>query len=199
MSGTPADTTLEALLARLNQGDPAAAEQVFLAYEPYLRLVVRRQLSPGLRSKFDSVDVVQSVWADVLDGFRDAGWRFTDTNHLRAFLVKATRNRFIDRLRQHQRALEHEQSLPAGDTEGGPASRQPRPSEIAQADELWQQMLALCPPAHRDLLHLKRQGLPLAEIAARTGLHESSVRRILYDLARQLAEKAKVANPSSNT
>ncbi len=45
----------------------------------------------------------------------------------------------------------------------------------------------LCPPAHRDLLDLKRRGFPLAEIATRTGLHESSVRRILYDLARKLA------------
>ena len=29
--------------------------------------------------------------------------------------------------------------------------------------------------------------MPLAEIAERTGLHESSVRRILYDLAKRLA------------
>ncbi len=188
MSDSPADSSLNLLLEKLSQGDTAAAEQVFLAYEPYLRLVVRRQLSPNLRAKFDSVDVVQSVWADVLEGFRQAGWRFADANHLRAFLIKATRNRLIDRFRQHQRALEVERPLPAGDAEDIPASRQPRPSEIAQADELWQQMLALCPPAHRGLLQLKRQGLPLAEIAARTGLHESSVRRILYDLARQLGK-----------
>ena len=48
-------------------------------------------------------------------------------------------------------------------------------------------MLALCPPAHRPLLDLKRQGCSLAEIAAQTGLHPSSVRRILYELARRLA------------
>jgi RNA polymerase sigma-70 factor (ECF subfamily) len=198
MSATPADASLEVLVERLCRGDAAAAEQVFVAYEPYLRMVVRRQLSPGLRAKFDSLDVVQSVWADVLDGFREAGWRFADANHLRAFLVKATRNRFIDRLRQHRRALEREQPLPAGGVERLPAHRQPRPSEIAQADELWEQMLALCPPAHRELLQLKRQGLPLAEIAARTGLHPSSVRRILYDLAGQLAEKSKGINPSPN-
>jgi RNA polymerase sigma-70 factor (ECF subfamily) len=194
MSGTPGDSTLDLLLDQLCRGDAAAAEQVFLTYEPYLRMVVRRQLSPGLRAKFDSVDVVQSVWADVLDGFRAAGWRFADVGHLRAFLVKATRNRFLDRLRQHQRALRHEQPLPAGDAEGAPASRQPRPSEVAQADELWERMLALCPPAHRELLRLKRQGLPLAEIAARTGLHEGSVRRILYELARQLAESKRTTD-----
>jgi DNA-binding IclR family transcriptional regulator len=31
------------------------------------------------------------------------------------------------------------------------------------------------------------QGVPLAEIADRTGLHQSSVRRILYELAKRLA------------
>jgi DNA-binding IclR family transcriptional regulator len=34
---------------------------------------------------------------------------------------------------------------------------------------------------------LTRQGFSLGEIAARTGLHESSVRRILYELARKFA------------
>jgi RNA polymerase sigma-70 factor (ECF subfamily) len=51
-------------------------------------------------------------------------------------------------------------------------------------------MLALCPPAHHDVLRLKRQGLPLVVIAARTGLHEGSIRRILRQLARQLAVRA---------
>jgi RNA polymerase sigma factor (sigma-70 family) len=178
---------VDALLAKLCTGDTDAAEQVFLAYEPYLRMVVRRQLAGPLRSKFDSVDIVQSVWADVLEGFRTAGWRFTDTAHLRAFLVKVTRNRFLQRVRKHRRALGREEPLHEGDIERLPPSRQDRPSELVRADELWKQMLALCPPAHRDLLDYKRQGQSLAEIAARTGLHESSVRRILYELERRLA------------
>jgi RNA polymerase sigma-70 factor (ECF subfamily) len=178
---------LDSLLERLCQGDDAAAEQVFRAYEPYLRMVVRRQLPPRLRAKFDSADVVQSIWADVLHGFRQAGWRFASAAHLRAFLIKATRNRFIDRVRRHHRAVEHEQSLRDTDQEAMPRSPQPQPSEVAQADELWERMLALCPPAHHELLRLKRQGHSLAEIAERTGLHPSSVRRILYDLARRMA------------
>ena len=47
--------------------------------------------------------------------------------------------------------------------------------------------MSLCPPAHREILEWKGQGVPLGEIAARTGLHESSVRRILYELAQRLA------------
>jgi RNA polymerase sigma-70 factor (ECF subfamily) len=186
---------LDALLDKLCSGDAAAAEEVFRTYEPYLRMVVRRQLPARLRAKFDSVDVVQSIWVDVLHGFREAGWRFTNSAQLRAFLVKVTRNRFIDRVRQHQRVLDREQPIESTELEGRSMARDPRPSEVVQADDLWQQMLALCPPAHHELLRLKREGKSLAEIAEQTGLHPSSVRRILYDLARQLAASKDQSPP----
>ena len=41
--------SLDALLEKLNGGDDAAAEQAFVAYEPYLRKVVRRLLPAELR------------------------------------------------------------------------------------------------------------------------------------------------------
>jgi RNA polymerase sigma factor (sigma-70 family) len=190
---------VENLLEQLRTGNDAAIEQAFVAHEPYLRMVVRRQLPVDLRAKFDSVDIVQSVWVHVLDGFRDGDWRFTNAAQLRAFLVRVTQNRFLDRVRQHQRKRRREEKLTPAGWEGLASTRQPEPSEEAQADELWEQMLALCPPAHHALLELKRQGFPLAEIAARTGLHESSVRRILYDLARQLAQKMNERPASTRT
>src|SRR5881296_257664 len=124
---------LDNLLAQLCSGDMAAAEQVFLAYEPYLRKAVRRQLPPPLRAKFDSTDILQSVWADVLRGFREAGWRFVDADHLRGFLFVATRNRLIDRIRQHQRAAEREQPIDDGENRHEVPSPDPRPSEVVQA------------------------------------------------------------------
>jgi RNA polymerase sigma-70 factor (ECF subfamily) len=178
---------LDTLLEKLGHGDDQAAQQIFIAYEPYLRLVVRRMLPDQLRPKFDSVDVVQSVWADVLHGFRTAGWRFSTAAQLKAFLVKAARHRFIDRYRQQRNALERQRQLGENNLAELATATDDHPSAVVQADELWQQMLDLCPPAHRQLLHLKRQGCSLAEIADQTGLHESSVRRILYELARRLA------------
>jgi RNA polymerase sigma-70 factor (ECF subfamily) len=178
---------LDRLLERLSTGDTAAAGQLFLAYEPYLRKAVRRHLPPPLRAKFDSSDVLQSVWADVLHGFRDAGWRFVDADHLRGFLYVATRNRLIDRMRRHTRAADREQPLGAESGDPPLPSPQPRPSEVARATELWERIQALCPPEHRPILGLRRQGYTLDEIGARTGLHPDSVRRILRTLARQLA------------
>ncbi len=176
---------LDELIEKLNSGDVAAAERAFLAYEPYLRMAIRRQLNGPLRSKLDTMDIVQSVWADVLGGFREAGWRFNDPAHLRAFLVKVARNRLIDRRRQHHRAIEQER--PLDPTMDLPNVHEPRPSEIAQEHELWKRILDECSPAHREILVLKKQGLPNSEIARQIGLHEGSVRRILYDLARRLA------------
>jgi RNA polymerase sigma-70 factor (ECF subfamily) len=177
---------LDWLLERLNRGDSSAAEQVVRDYEPYLRLVVRRHLPERLRAKFDSVDVVQSVWVHVLHGLRRAAWRFNDAADLRALLVTVTQRRLVSRCRHHTPALRRDEPSPT-DLDALVATGQPRPSEVAQAEDLWERMLTLCPPVHQDVLRLKRLGLPLAEVAARAGLHEGSVRRILRHLARALA------------
>jgi RNA polymerase sigma-70 factor (ECF subfamily) len=175
------DDRLTRLCERLNSGDEAAAEEIFRSYEPYLRMVVRRQLTPRLRAKFDSIDVVQSVWEKMLPGLRASCWEFRDDAHLRAFLIRLTLNRFVSFYRTHRTSLRHEEQL--GSTrEAHLESREDRPSEVVQANELWEQLLALTEPSHHELLLLKTKGAPLAEIAERTGLHESSVRRILYRL-----------------
>jgi RNA polymerase sigma-70 factor (ECF subfamily) len=176
---------LDVLLERLGRGDVAAAEQVVADYEPYLRALVRRSLPEPLRAKFDSIDVIQSVWVHVLHAVRAGAWQVVDRARLRALLVTVARRRLVSRYRHHRAAVEREQ--PGADLAGLPAPRQPRPSEVAQADELWERMLALCPPEYHELLRLRRQGLLLNDIAARTGMHEGSVRRVLRRLARQLA------------
>jgi RNA polymerase sigma-70 factor (ECF subfamily) len=177
---------LDNLLTQLCSGDEAAVEQVFREYEPYLRKAVRRQLPVPLRAKFDSTDILQSVWADVLSGFREAGWVFRDADQLRGFLFVATRNRLIDRIRQHQKSAEREEPLGAVEHHELPAAG-PRPSEVAVAGDLWERILARCPAEHRSILELRRQGSSLGEIAEQSGLHPDSIRRILRTLARELA------------
>ena len=63
MTTEPGD---DELLEALGRGEVAALGELFAAYAPYLRAIVRRQLSDRVRSEFDSADVVQSVWVQVL-------------------------------------------------------------------------------------------------------------------------------------
>jgi len=187
------DTSLDLLLARLRQGDETAVEEIFRIYEPYLRLVAQRHLSTAMRANVDSLDIIQSVWLQLLQDFRKGGWCFADAGHLKAYLTKVTRNRLIDRFRQHRAALEREEHLPDSDEERLPPATHPRPSQAAQAQELWLQIHALCSPGQMEIVQLRQQGLRVDEIAARTGLHPSSVRRILYDLARRLGTYLKAS------
>jgi RNA polymerase sigma factor (sigma-70 family) len=174
------------LLNRLARGEVAVAGELHAAYEAYLRAVVRRQLSDRLRSGCDSADVVQSVWVHVVRHLSSSGWRVGGRSQLRALLATIARRRLVSRARAHARTAREESG--GGEVfDGLAACDQPRPSEVAQAGELWEQMLALCPPEHHPVLRFKREGLPPTEIAARTGLHEGSVRRILRRLARELA------------
>jgi RNA polymerase sigma-70 factor (ECF subfamily) len=172
-------SAIELLLEKLNSGDEQAAAQVFQTYEPLLRKVVRRRLPAQVQARIDSCDIVQSAWADLLTGFREARWHFRDAVHLRAFLIRVVECRLYDRARRALGQTRREEPFP-----GEPPSPQPRPSELAQADAVWEQMLALCPPEHNAILRLRRAGFTLQEIADRTGLHEGSVRRLLRQLAR---------------
>jgi RNA polymerase sigma-70 factor (ECF subfamily) len=179
-----ADDSTDDLLDKLGRGEIEAAEALFDRYAPFLRAVVRGQLSDPLRAKLDSTDVVQSVWVQVVRQLGRNGWQVNDEAHLRALLATIARRRLVTRVRQYARLV--------GEPEGGeldalPDIRHPRPSEVVQADDLWLRMLDLCPPDHHPVLELRRAGVPLAEIAERTGLHEGSVRRILRRLSRELA------------
>ena len=109
-----------------------------------------------------------------------------DEARLRALLATIARRRLLTRVRKHAGDLAPDQPSEAN-VETLPEHRQPRPSELAQAGDMWTRMLELCPPEHHAVLVLRREGLPLTEIANRTGLHEGSVRRILRRLARELA------------
>jgi RNA polymerase sigma factor (sigma-70 family) len=171
------------ILARVSRGDASVAEQLHAAYAAYIRTVIRRRLSPRLRAKCDSADVAQSVWAQVVRRV-EAGWRVNTEPELRAMLAVIARRRIATRARSPLFPAEQ-----AGGTALAtvPARREPTPSQVVHATDLWERMLQLCAPEHRDILRLRRDGLPLAEVAARTGLHEGSVRRILRRLFRELA------------
>jgi RNA polymerase sigma-70 factor (ECF subfamily) len=186
------EDSLDSWIERLNDGDLAAVERIFVAYEPYLRIAVRRRLGHRLRTKVDSGDVVQSVFADVLVGVRDRGWAFEGRDQLLALLRRIAWRRLADRYQKHRRALDREQPLEDFDPRDLPDSARPGPSAEARGHEFWERIVGACPPAHREVVRLRKDGLRLAEIAERTGLHEGTVRRILYELARRLSIPRKL-------
>ena len=93
---------LRRFLERIRAGDEEAARELLGRYEAEVRLVVRRQLPRLMRSRFDSLDFLQSVWGSFFRRVR--GGRgpadFEDSRHLVAFLARAAKNKVIDEYRR---------------------------------------------------------------------------------------------------
>ena len=122
------ESDLPGFLLRIQAGDESAARELLQRYEPEVRLVVRRQLPRLLRSRFDSLDFLQSVWGSFFRRMRDAPTEFEDSRHLVAFLARAAKNKVID---EYRRAASLKQDMHREEPLWGDGRR---PKEVADPD-----------------------------------------------------------------
>src|SRR5512147_593057 len=99
---------IRGLIDRIRAGDEDAARELLRRYEAEVRLVVRRQLPRILRSRFDSLDFLQSVWGDFFHKVRTGPAEFQDAGHLVGFLARAAKNKVID---EYRRAASQKQDM----------------------------------------------------------------------------------------
>ena len=177
-------------LRRIQEGDETAARELLQRFEPEVRLVVRRQLPRLLRSRFDSLDFLQSVWGSFFRRMRDAPTDFEDSRHLVAFLARAAKNKVID---EYRRAASLKNDMHREEPLWGDGRRPKEvadpidsPSEVAQAHEVFDRLHALLPEERRTMLELKAQGLSSKDIGERLGVSERTVQRVLEELRRRM-------------
>jgi RNA polymerase sigma-70 factor (ECF subfamily) len=184
------ESQLADFLKRIQQGDEGAARELLQRFEPEVRLVVRRQLPRLLRSRFDSLDFLQSVWGSFFRRMRDAPTDFEDSRHLVAFLARAAKNKVID---EYRRAASLKQDMHREEPLWGDG-RRPKdvadpidsPSELAQAREVFGRLREHLPEDRRAILELKADGLSSKDIGDRLGISERTVQRVLEDLRRRM-------------
>ena len=160
-----------------------------------MRLVVRRQLPRLLRSRFDSLDFLQSVWGSFFRRMRAGPGEFEDPRYLVAFLARAAKNKVID---EYRRAASQKQDMHREEPlwADGPRPRElaadiDTPSEVAEAREAYGRLRELLPEDRRVILELKAEGLSSREIGERLGISERTVRRVLEDLRRRAERRSE--------
>lgn len=178
-----AQSDLAELLQRIREGSDDAVRTFIERYGPYVLMIIRRRLDRRLRSKFDSLDFMQDVWASLFvdPPMPDA---FTEPKSLFKFLAKMARNKVIDALRQgaaQRNDVKRERSLDGSVFAAVAATRatSPTPSAIAVANEQWDQLVTESPELDQQVLDLRRQGFKQADISRRLNLHPKTVRRVL--------------------
>lgn len=88
------DHKTQQLVALAKQGDPSALNQLCGVYGERVRRIVRLRIGPELRSKFDSVDVVQDALIQALGSLNDFTYR-NEGDFLR-WLCRIAENTFHD-------------------------------------------------------------------------------------------------------
>jgi RNA polymerase sigma-70 factor (ECF subfamily) len=174
----------QAWMERLRAGDEEQVRRLVHEYGPRLCHAVRRWLHHKLRSKFDSRDFVQDVWASFFTSLAEQR-PFPTPAHLLAYLNKLARNKVVETVRQRLVAekwnVNREQSL--GDPTVGPHAElvapQPTPSTLAMSREEWQRLLGRQPPVYRRILLLFHEGKTSGEIARELRVSDRLVRRVI--------------------
>ncbi|HZY85321.1 MAG TPA: sigma-70 family RNA polymerase sigma factor [Gemmataceae bacterium] len=175
------------LMQRVRAGDPRAAQEVFDRYSEPIRRVVRRYLHQRLRTQYDSIDILQTVWASFFQ-VPPEQYTFATPEDLIGFLSQMAHNKAVDvfrrRLQTDKNNLNRQVSFdePAADLDRTLPVRQPTPSQLAIAEEHWERIIKGQPPRVRQVLEMLRMGHTQREAADRFGLHPKTIKRLLEKL-----------------
>jgi RNA polymerase sigma-70 factor (ECF subfamily) len=178
----------ENLMQGVRAGDQEAARKLFKLYGKQIQIVVRSRLSQPLRSRFDSVDFAQDVWASFFH-LPPERITFRTPQELVAFLARLAQHRLIEEFRKRHWTTEYNQSgveTLKEECSEEPPSRHPTPSQFAIADEQWRLLLHNIPPGIRHALEMLRDGHSHREIAERLGIHPKKIQRLLNRLQDKL-------------
>ncbi len=180
------------LMAGVRSGSEESVRELLDLYGDHIYRAVRRRLNQQMRSKFDSQDFVQAVWASFFANL-PVITHFSRPESLVAFLARVASNKVIDECRrrmQTQKAdVTRERSVES--TNASPrvslATTEPSASEVAIANEQWGLLVKGQPPHYRRILELRAKGATNDEIADQLDLSEKTVRRVIRKLIKQLA------------
>jgi RNA polymerase sigma-70 factor (ECF subfamily) len=186
------------LLARAKTGDEEAIRDFLTRFEWEVRMMVRARLPKKLRTQFDSADFVQAVWQSFFSDLGCETPEFERAEHVRRFLAGVVRNKVYEQHRKLTRTDKYDVSREerlyirrgGHDVPREVVSPDPSPSEAAQAEDRLAQLTEGRSAREVQVISLRRQGLTFDEIAALTGVHERTVRRII-ELARARMESRR--------
>jgi RNA polymerase sigma factor (sigma-70 family) len=185
---------LATTLHEAQQGNQVAWEALFKECYPKVRRVVRRKLDRSMRSLYDSTDFASDAWERLAANLHQL--QFPSISSLVAFLADVAEKKVIDEYRRRhtlKRDSSREQRMWActADEDDGPVqlpSDEPTASQLTQANECLERLMARDDETERLIIKLRREGHTNSDIADRTGWNVRRVQRFLKELLDSLDE-----------
>jgi len=179
------------LVALAKDGDESALERLYHVYGERVRWMIRFRMGKVLRSKLESMDLVQDVFVHALQGLGD--FTYTNEGDFVRWLSKITQNALRDNLdRLHAAKRDIRKEFPLGrprSTTGGGLRGIPggldamTPSVIMSKGEDFAKLekaIDELKPEYRDVIVLSKiEGLSYKQIGKRLGKSPDAVRMLM--------------------
>ena len=192
-------TPVAELIERLRVGDSQVAQMLFTRYAKRLVRLAEQHLSRKLAGRLDGEDVVQSVFRTFFRRNAAGEFHFDDTLQIWQLLVKITVLKTCAKGRYHSQGRRNVKAEAQG-SDAFPVeamAHEPQPDEaVALVDEI-EALLAGLPPLYCQILDLRLQGVPVAEIAGQLAVSRRTVYRALTLLQERLTSRAAEPTLSS--
>lgn len=176
----------QALLRQVQQGSHTAARELYDTYVEHVLRGVRARLWHRMRTRFDSQDFVQQVFASFFDEPKNLP-DFETPEALVAYLLGMASNKVRTagrRLTAQRQDIHREERIDATPAAAGPhpVSRDPTPSAVAVYHEEYGRLVEDQRPSVRRVVELRLSGKTFEEIAAELGIDERTARRAIKRL-----------------
>jgi len=161
---------------------------LFEKYGKYVLRAVRANLNDRLRHLLDSQDLVQSVWASLLETRENLG-TFETPSDLIAFLTTVARRKAAYKARQYlggfQKTDENRVIALDAVEESSPllATAYDSPDERVMIRDEWHQVMDGLNDRNQRILELRRDGHTMREIASIMKVTERTVQRVMEDVS----------------
>lgn len=182
------------------QGDQEAMSALYTLYEARMKVEVKKHVGPQLKGQFDSTDLIQSVWGDVLHEMDMFEYRGPESffHWLIGRLVKKiqTKARYFSREKRNIHKVKRlNTDFVVSSKPRLPSSESPSPSQAAisrERMEKFSQVLSGFPEQHRQIMIYRlRDDLDYEEIARKVGKSYDATRVLYGRCLRKLVDQMK--------
>jgi RNA polymerase sigma factor (sigma-70 family) len=181
---SPPPSRVEALLARMRDGDRDAAAAFVSEYGPRIRRRVRQRLGPRVRRVFDSEDILSTLSRKLDRYVAERRLEAMNEAELWGLIARIASNSAVDKARLVQRAerTEHRVAHDEADPHDPPA-----PADRAEFEKLTS---SITDPADRTILLRWLAGATSAQTGDLLGLSAAAVRKRLQSVRTALRLRA---------
>jgi RNA polymerase sigma-70 factor (ECF subfamily) len=182
-------SSIPELVRRLREGDPRAAEELFVQYARQLIRLAEQHLSRNLAGKVEGEDIVQSVFRTFFRRSAEGEFRIDSSDQMWRLLVQITLRKARAKGRYHTA----ERRDVNADESGGDKvwfeeaiTQEPGPEQAVVLVDQIEALVRGLPELYATVLDMRLQGYSVAEIAPQVGVSRQTIYRALGLLQQRL-------------